>query len=159
MVIIKNIIPFGSEPKKLINANGTLYFVDNDQINSEELWKSDGTDVGTITIIDIKFGGNSADAEIDNFTLIYNTLFFVASDGIEGKELWKVELPILCQNTASYQGTATDVLYEANNSIISIHTVPFLPNFTIYKAKAITLNSGFRTESGAKFMTIVAGCQ
>src|SRR5688572_14034437 len=38
------------------DVNGTLFFVANDDINGEELWKSDGTAAGTSLVKDITPG-------------------------------------------------------------------------------------------------------
>ena len=41
-----------SDPTYLANVNGTLYFRANDGINGFELWKSDGTEAGTVMVKD-----------------------------------------------------------------------------------------------------------
>ena len=131
-----------------------FYFPAGDGGTNTELWRTDGTLAGTE-----KLGTTVAPK---GFCVLNNILLFGSYNETSWNfDLYKYQDPsfVPCQNTVSYQGIATDVLYEANNSIVSIHTVPALPNFTIYKAKAITLNPGFRTESGAKFTTISAGCQ
>src|SRR3989339_376275 len=69
------------------NVNGILYFSANDGINGKELWKSDGTETGTIMVMDINPG--SASALPSNFANVNNTLFFKANDGLNGYELWK----------------------------------------------------------------------
>src|SRR5262249_41796597 len=46
-----------SSPINLINVNGTLFFTASD-INGEELWKSDGTEAGTVLVKDIFPGGS-----------------------------------------------------------------------------------------------------
>jgi len=52
-----------------------------------ELWKSDGTDAGTIMIKDINAGpGSSVPWGLINAN---GTLYFQADDGINGTELWK----------------------------------------------------------------------
>ncbi len=41
---------------QLTNVNDTLYFIADDGINGEELWKNDGTEVGTMMVKDIYVG-------------------------------------------------------------------------------------------------------
>lgn len=71
----------------LTNVNGILFFQASNGTNGMELWKSDGTAIGTTMVKDIYPGtGSSWSSAITN---INGTLFFAASDGIHGGELWK----------------------------------------------------------------------
>jgi ELWxxDGT repeat protein len=67
-------------------VNGTLFFSAHDGIWGRELWKSDGTDAGTVRVKDIKPG--SGDSTPDYLTAVDGTLFFSADDGSHGRELW-----------------------------------------------------------------------
>ena len=53
-----------------------------------ELWKSDGTDLGTAMVKDIKPGVNGSIIS-QTFVNVGGTLFFRADDGTHGYELWK----------------------------------------------------------------------
>ena len=50
-----------------------------------QLWKTDGTELGTSAVADIFPGG---DEGVGNLTKVNNTLFFTADDGINGQQLW-----------------------------------------------------------------------
>ena len=63
----------------------TLFFYANDGMSGFELWKSDGTEAGTVLVKDINGGGDSYPG---NFTVLGTTMYFVANDGV-GSELWK----------------------------------------------------------------------
>jgi ELWxxDGT repeat protein len=142
---------------KGIEFQGKFYFPAGDGVTGMELWRTDGTSIGTEILGDI----NPTDGSYPSrFCVLNNKLLFVAYTFDLDHELYKYEDPtfVPCINSNSFQGIASDILYEANSSIQSIHTIPALAGFTIYKAQAITLNPGFKTESGAKFMTITAGC-
>ncbi len=85
--------PNSSSPYDLTNVGGTLFFTANDGINGRELWKSDGTQEGTVLFKDIRTDvspyGLPNGSYPGNLRDVNGTLFFVADDGIHGRELWK----------------------------------------------------------------------
>lgn len=102
--LVKDISASGqnsSNPEELVvmPASGTnrkLYFVatgsgglNGSQETGRELWKSDGTIVGTTVVKDIVLGSGSAIYDKAYLTVIGGTVYFVADDGINGRELWK----------------------------------------------------------------------
>jgi len=80
-----------SYPSFLTNVNGTLYFSPyfsaNNSTNGGELWKSDGTETGTVMVKDI-FAGSSGSVPYF-LTNVNGTLYFGANNGTNGVELWK----------------------------------------------------------------------
>ena len=75
-------------PSSLTTVGNDLYFTAFDQSGSGlELWKSDGTIVGTGALLDIVAGPRSSDPRW--LTKIGDTLYFTADDGIHGRELWR----------------------------------------------------------------------
>jgi ELWxxDGT repeat protein len=91
-VLVKDIWPGPGDPsiRALTNVNGTLFFFASDDAHGAELWKSDGTNAGTVLVKDINPGPNSS---INNFAPYFvnvnGSFFFTADDGIHGLELWK----------------------------------------------------------------------
>lgn len=91
-VLVKDINPgvtssMGGEWPPLFTAIGSsLYFRADDGSNGLELWKSDGTEAGTVMIKDIAPIGSSTPASL---TAVNGTLFFTADNGSVGTELWK----------------------------------------------------------------------
>jgi ELWxxDGT repeat protein len=69
----------GSRPE-LTDFNGTLFFVANSGGNHWGLWKSDGTEAGTVLV---------KDANGSNLTPVNGTLFFVNYTPGTGIELWQ----------------------------------------------------------------------
>jgi ELWxxDGT repeat protein len=76
-----------SSPFGVAAVAGTVYFRANDGSAGDELWKSDGTEAGTVRVKDIQEGSDSSDPV--GFTNVAGTLYFSANDGSYGRELWK----------------------------------------------------------------------
>ncbi|MFQ5515000.1 MAG: ELWxxDGT repeat protein [Myxococcota bacterium] len=69
----------------LTNLNGTLIFVATTPPTGTELWKTDGTEAGTVLLKDINPGPDwSVPTEL---TVANGRLFFIANDGTSGVEL------------------------------------------------------------------------
>jgi ELWxxDGT repeat protein len=95
--------PFGSVvassyPSELTDVNGILFFVADDGIHGQELWKSDGTAAGTVLVKDINPTLSSiyprgvivpVGSNIQDLTVFSGTLYFSATDGVHGQQLWK----------------------------------------------------------------------
>jgi len=94
-VMVKNIRPYsnalqrdpGSGPEYLTAIGNTLYFSANNDDTGIELWKSDGTEAGTVMVKDIQPGSSGGDPRY--LTVLGSTLYFRANDGTNGRELWK----------------------------------------------------------------------
>ena len=79
--------PTSNSGNKFLDVNGTFYFVADDGINGNELWKSDGTQAGTVLVEDITPG--SEGSNLDNLINVNCTLFFTVNNGSNRTELWK----------------------------------------------------------------------
>lgn len=76
----------GSYPRFLTNVGRTLFFAADDGTDGYELWKSDGTEAGTVQVNDIyPESGGSHPKSLAN---VAGTLFFAANDGTHGRELF-----------------------------------------------------------------------
>jgi len=123
--LVKNIytLPGGNSstsPSNLTNVNGTLFFTANDGTNGVELWKSDGTDAGTVIVEDILPGSGTSSPSL--LTNVNGKLFFLASDGINGAELWTSDGTeagtMLVKNlTAGATGSTLSNLVSFNNQL------------------------------------------
>ena len=81
-----------SNPRNLTAVGNTLYFNAFDDVNGEELWKSDGTAAGTVLVADIGPGSNGSGPR--NVTAVCNTLqvtplYLIPFDHFLGVPLWK----------------------------------------------------------------------
>ncbi len=84
----------GSNPTRLTNVNGTLFFQASSQLGGNELWKSNGTSTGTVQVKDIALG--ASDSNPNYLVNVGGQLFFTANDSVNGNELWRAtELPLV----------------------------------------------------------------
>ncbi|MBI5507067.1 MAG: hypothetical protein HY899_19950 [Deltaproteobacteria bacterium] len=93
-VLVKDLTPgpvggfaYPFDEPEFTNVDGTLFFVAGDAAHGRELWKSDGTEGGTVMVKDIRPG--PAGSSVVGLTRADHTLFFSADDGMHGSELWK----------------------------------------------------------------------
>jgi ELWxxDGT repeat protein len=133
--LVKDILPgnlsgfIGFLANSLVNVNGTLFFKVNDGIHGTELWKSDGTDAGTLLVKDIGPGNdpNPLPYRVPQFlTNVNGTLFFIMDDGVHGLELWKSDgteagtvlvKDILPGPGSGFDQNLTDSLVAVNNTL------------------------------------------
>jgi ELWxxDGT repeat protein len=80
-----NYVLNSSNPGNLTNVNGTLFFTAEDGVNGRELWKSDGTEAGTVQVTDIRPASSSSPSSLTN---VNGTLYFTAYDD-SGMKLWQ----------------------------------------------------------------------
>lgn len=73
-------------PTNWAGVGGTMFLSAGLGAYDRELWKSDGTEAGTVMVKDINPTGNS---NIDELTDVNGTLFFTAEDGSHGRGLWQ----------------------------------------------------------------------
>ncbi|HSK12885.1 MAG TPA: ELWxxDGT repeat protein, partial [Phnomibacter sp.] len=68
-------------------ADNTLYFVSNGGSAGKELWKTNGTQEGTVMVKDINTGDGSSDPQY--LWPLGNVLLFVARTTANGREVWR----------------------------------------------------------------------
>ncbi|RKH89156.1 HYR domain-containing protein [Corallococcus sp. AB045] len=64
-----------------------FFLADDGGVVGQELWKSDGTEGGTVLVRDVWPGPVLSGASL--LTRVGNQLFFVAEEGVTGRELWR----------------------------------------------------------------------
>lgn len=71
------------------SALGHVFFAADDGVHGIELWRTDGTALGTEMVRDILVGIGSSRPR--GFTELAGQLFFTANDGTHGRELWRTD--------------------------------------------------------------------
>ena len=86
--LLKNINTSGSSSPEQLTAMGNfVYFTANDGIHGRELWRSDGTALGTQLVKDINPQPHNYEGPW-SLTAIDGLLYFNQNDGSHGSELW-----------------------------------------------------------------------
>ncbi|MBK8293423.1 MAG: hypothetical protein IPK93_01090 [Solirubrobacterales bacterium] len=81
---------FSSSPDWMTEVGGEVFFsASSGSLEGTELWKTDGTEAGTVLVKNINPTGFKSGAPSD-LTKVGSTLYFLAnSDDTDGQELWK----------------------------------------------------------------------
>ena len=82
-----NTLGASSSPTGFTAVGATTFFLADDGIHGQELWKTNGAASGTSLVKDINPG--PAGSSIFGMTNLNGTLLFFANDGVHGNELWK----------------------------------------------------------------------
>jgi ELWxxDGT repeat protein len=78
---------YTSNINSLVQSSDVFFFYAHVNDSGTELWKSDGTVVGTNLVKDIREGQGSSNTFIQG-EILKDKLLFVATDGINGTEIW-----------------------------------------------------------------------
>ncbi|WP_420572843.1 T9SS type A sorting domain-containing protein [Kordia sp.] len=118
-----------SSPHSFVEFNGEIYFNAFNDNSGRELWKTDGTQAGTVLVKDLYTGTsffqqNSGDPR--RLTVLNGELFFTAKTSAEGRELWKTD------GTEAGTVLVKDILTGVGNGVVS----GYQP-FTIFNNKIV----------------------
>jgi ELWxxDGT repeat protein len=76
-----------SVPRNAVDVNGTLFFGADDGVHGEALWKSDGTEAGTVLVKAV--APDYLPFRDSVLTAVNGIVYFTARDAATGDELWK----------------------------------------------------------------------
>jgi ELWxxDGT repeat protein len=83
-----NALGSGSNPRDFTEVGSLVFFTANDGVNGYELWKTDGTEAGTVLVKDIRTGFKNGSYP-NYLTNVGGSLYFAAYNDVSGHELWK----------------------------------------------------------------------
>ena len=84
-----NVTGTGFGPRRMLNVEGTLFYIATDfSASGWQLWKSDGTEAGTVIVRDSAATLTSVERNVAPVN-INGVVYFVAYDDAHGGELWK----------------------------------------------------------------------
>lgn len=69
-----------------LNFNGSIFLSADDGVHGVELWKTDGTEAGTVMVKDINSSGDGVN--FDSYYYVKTGLFFAGNNGTDGNEPW-----------------------------------------------------------------------
>jgi ELWxxDGT repeat protein len=124
-----------------------LYFSSSDDgMNNYELWRTDGTALGTTLVKDIRAGSDGSYPY--NFTPLNGYLYFSADDGTNGVELWRTD------GTADGTTLVKDIRAGSDDSYAYYFTP--LGDYLYFKAEDATNGEElWRTDGTADGTTLV----
>jgi ELWxxDGT repeat protein len=77
-----------SRPHSFTSFNGQIVFAADDGASGVELWRSDGTEAGTVRVMNINRAGSSLPASLTKFR---RWIYFRAKNDWKGSELWRTD--------------------------------------------------------------------
>jgi ELWxxDGT repeat protein len=87
---VQSSIPFGGF--SLAHLNGKVFFAADDGVHGNEPWVTDGTEAGTMMIVDLNPGpASSIRSGGGSFAAAGGNMYFEANDGTTAFELWKTD--------------------------------------------------------------------
>jgi ELWxxDGT repeat protein len=84
--------PVSSMPGGFASIGNVTYFFASDAASGNELWKTDGTTLGTVLVRDIRPGPDSGvPNDRVGASIVGNRMLFLANDGAHGLEVWSTD--------------------------------------------------------------------
>jgi ELWxxDGT repeat protein len=129
----------------LTNVNGTLFFAaaPASDPTDVELWKTDGTDAGTVRVKDVAPG--SVGSGPTGLINVNGTLYFLANDGVNGPGLWKSDgtdtgTALIKTDASIGHGTVIQSAVAVGNTLYYVASVGSFPK--LFKSDGTAAGTG-----------------
>lgn len=132
--LVKDIFPdtafHGPEPESLVDFRGKLFFAANREDGRRQLWKSNGTEAGTVVVAEFPplSGPRTGFEALTSLTPVGHRLFFTVGDEAHGNELWVSDgttggTRLVADLTPGPGNTAPHALMAAGGTLFFFRTV------------------------------------
>ena len=142
-----------NEEDIFLTLGDEVFFYGNDGIHGVELWKTDGTDSGTVMIKDINPG--KANSKISYMTKVKNVIYFTAYTAEHGAELWRtdgttygtflaadINAGHFSSNPAHLSNINDTLYFSADDGINGVEAWEYVPSCESYMDYNLTLCQG-----------------
>lgn len=125
----------GDEPQNLVSFRGKLYFAANHADGRMELWKSNGTEAGTVVVAEfpplMRPGGGFE--FLFDLVPVGRQLFFTVADEAHGRELWVSDgtregTRLVADLTPGPEGSSPHTLVAVGNTLFFFRTIGAAPS-------------------------------
>ena len=129
--------------------NSNLFFTLDDGVHGNELWKTDGSDAGTMMVKDINPGDGDGIADYPQFIALGTLTLFAANDGT-GSELWKTDGTEA--GTVRVKDISTDTLGIGSrpNNFVAFNNKIYFDALTVNEGDELWATDG--TEAGTNMV-------
>ena len=117
---------FGSRPNRFTVSGNEVFFIADTSAHGREVWKTDGTELGTMLVEDINtVGGNGTDSDPSSLVAVNGNVLFSANDGINGRQLWKTDgsNTSMVKNLSNNDSAFSELFADGNNVYFSASSV------------------------------------
>ena len=123
--LVKNIqagsgSPFDSTDPGFVDWNGVLYFMLHSGVSGGKLWRSDGTEAGTVQVQQV-WASSTPGSPATSMVVAGGALYYFAAEAAHGLELWRRETPdsgaMVVDLWPGAGGSEPGALLEANGAV------------------------------------------
>lgn len=138
---------FAPTPESLVDFQGTLHFAINREDGVTGLWKSDGTEAGTVAVKEFPATPGATELPwVGNLTPANEQLFFEATDPVHGRELWvsngaSTGTHLVRDLTPGAEGSTLSHLTALGSTVVFFRENLTAPRFELWRSDGTTVGT------------------